>query len=125
MRLPPLKRWGSKNLEVSCRVLGIRGKSRFGKVPRLIQPSLALQEEIGWDWEVGGNKRGRIQPKSGGRDLNPRPPAWEAGALPLSYARFTYYMNNIQAISIFTSMTCDRLNNDYPVSFSPFEDFAQ
>ena len=26
---------------------------------------------------------------SGKRDLNPRPPAWKAGALPLSYSRFT------------------------------------
>ncbi len=36
--------------------------------------------------------------KSGKRGLNPRPSAWEADALPLSYSRnrhkFTFYLSN-------------------------------
>src|SRR5262245_457086 len=30
---------------------------------------------------------GQVEPWSGKRDSNPRPPAWKAGALPLSYSR--------------------------------------
>ncbi len=35
----------------------------------------------------GGIERGGKWAKSGRRDLNPRQPAWKAGALPLSYTR--------------------------------------
>src|SRR5262249_2575553 len=35
-------------------------------------------------------KRARTNRWSGKRDSNPRPPAWKAGALPLSYSRVPY-----------------------------------
>ncbi len=33
---------------------------------------------------------GRVRQRSGRRDLNPRPSAWEADTLPLSYSRSSY-----------------------------------
>ena len=40
-----------------------------------------------WDFVNQGKKRGNCLSQSGKRGSNPRPSAWEADALPLSYSR--------------------------------------
>ena len=63
------------------------GKDQQGNT--YYQPHGDIPRKCSW-WTLSC----RLSKWSGRRDLNPRQPAWEAGTLPLSYARF-YSRNNM------------------------------
>ena len=62
----------------------------------MLQALIELLAMSGSDYRAAVERSGALvmlqggESGSGGRDSNPRPPAWKAGALPLSYPRVVY-----------------------------------
>src|SRR5262249_42900240 len=60
----------------------------WNRRPRPSQGRALPRELQGPEWRPS-SRPSRASRWSGKRDSNPRPPAWKAGALPLSYSRLT------------------------------------